>query len=81
MSIKWNPNFNLPVYQPKKRRGIRKEEVVHHTFKFGTLISKLGGTFILSFFFIVSMLRMFFNIKDNFYIFNRKKKIIIVKRK
>jgi hypothetical protein len=81
MTIKWNHNFNLKTYEPKQRIEINKEEILPHAFRFGAFLSRVGGAFVIGFFFFVSLFKVFFAGKEKIREFQRKReKVIVFKR-
>jgi hypothetical protein len=78
MTIRWNHKFNLQTYEPKKRVEINKEEILPHAFRFGAFFSRIGGIFIITFFFFVSLFKAFFIGKEKLRDFQRKRERVLV---
>lgn len=82
MVIKWNREFNLGVYQPKPRIKVEKEEVIHHAFTIGTILSKLGVAFTIAFFFFASISKIILNGEERLMdLFKGRRKVLVVKRR
>ena len=80
MAIKWNHNFKLKTYEPKKKLEIHKEEVLPHAFRLGSIIARIGGFFSVGFFFFIGLFKAFFVGKEKIREFKRKREKVIVFR-
>jgi hypothetical protein len=78
MTIRWNRDFDLCIYEPKKKVEIHKEELLPHAFRLGEFFSKVGGFFVVAFYFFVGLFRAFFISKEKFREFQRKREKVFV---